>query len=262
MKFAADNIQITNIIVEKALSAMNPAPIHDIVLQCEKAGADFIDINTGPLNKKPIEKMIFFIEAIQDVTELPLIIDTANPIAIEAGLKTCREKVIINGFSLEPQKINKILPLAKEYDAEIIGYLLNPDSSVPKNSSERMDIAVSLYEETLKAGVNPEKLIIDPVLVPLLWADGTAQAMEVLDVIKILPELLGFPVKTIIGLSNLTSGKGPADKKNLMEKSYAALLAAAGVSIVLLNILHHDTIKTAKAASILSNREIITWEEL
>ncbi len=48
-------------------------------------------------------------ETVQGVTDLPLLLDTTNPVALEAGLQQCRQKAIINGFSLEPDRLEYIL---------------------------------------------------------------------------------------------------------------------------------------------------------
>lgn len=262
MIFVADNIQIIRKDIENAVNSFQEGPIATWAKTCERLGADMIDINTGPLSRNPEEKMRFMVETVQNATRLPLMLDTANPVAMEAGLKACRETPYINGFSLEPHKLQQLLPLAVAYQAPIVGYLLNPDSSVPVNASERLDRAISLYDEAINRGLAPELLIIDPVLVPLLWADGSAQAMDVLEVIRTLPDLLGYPVKTIIGLSNLTTGAKNPSKKRLMEKAYAAMLCASGIDMVLMNIRNQGTVDTLNAASMLKNSTIFTWEGL
>lgn len=260
MLIAADNIQITGKQIENALKYKNPEPVSAIVTECVQAGVDIIDINTGPLSRNSEADMTFFIETVQQSTTLPLMIDTANPVAMEAGLKSCRNPCIINGFSLEQKKLHTILPLAEKYDADIIGYLLNEDSSVPLNSDERLDIAVSLFKEAVNLGISQEKLIIDPVVVPLTWDNGTFQAMEVLQTLRLLPDLLGFPVRTIAGLSNLTTGSGPVHVKKRLEQAYVSMLSEAGLSIVLLNARHCGTIEMAKAGSMLRNTGIFSWE--
>ncbi|MCD4721471.1 MAG: GNAT family N-acetyltransferase, partial [Desulfobacula sp.] len=219
-----------------------------------------IDVNTGPLGKFPEKGMAFFIEAVQSVTDLPLLIDTSNPLAMRVGLEAADNKVIINGFSLESHKLEEILPLAEEYDADIVGFLLYPDSRVPKDEAERFEIALELLVQADAAGVSKERIIIDPVVPPLAWEDGIVQARAVLNVIRMLPDLLGFPVRTIAGLSNLTTGAGDKVKKRLVEKSYIAMLAAAGLDYALMDVLNHEVVNAAKVSGILSRAELFSWE--
>jgi len=262
MLLVADNIQITNTTIQKAVDDMNPKPIQDMTRKCESAGAEAIDINSGPLGRDAEKKMSFLVGAIQEVTDLPVFLDTANPKALEAGLCANKKTAIINGFSLEPEKLASILPLAKQFNADIIGYLLYPNGHVPPDGQERLTVAVELYNEFLKAGIDNNRLIIDPVLVPLTWQNGPQQAMEVFHVLNHLSELLGFPAKTIVGLSNLTTGKGAREKKLLLERTCLPMLAASGLSMVLLNISHHETVNVARACTALTASHVFTWENV
>jgi len=258
----ADNIQITDPLVAKALAEMDPLPIQDLAKQCEEAGADIIDINPGPLTRDGEKKMAFLVGAIQNVCNLPLSLDTANPSAMAAGLSVCRKRPIINGFSLEPAKIRGILPLAATNDCDVIGFLLRPDGMVPVSGDERLGLAVQLFEALTEQGIDPQRFIIDPILVPLMWEDGSRQAMELLTVIRMLPELLGYPVRTVVGLSNLTSGRGPKEKKRLLESAYLPMLASAGLNMVLMNLCHQNTVSVVKACRAITRQGVFSWREV
>ncbi|MBF0497326.1 MAG: dihydropteroate synthase [Deltaproteobacteria bacterium] len=258
MIVVADNLQVTNRIIEQALKDMDPVPIQDLVKQLEAAGAEAIDVNSGPLPRQGEEKMVFLVETIQQVSRLTLYLDTVNPRALAAGLRACRTAPVINGFSLEPAKLAWILPLAQEFNCDIIGYLLYPGGLVPAGANERLDVAVQLFQAYQEAGLDPEKLIIDPIVPPLMWQDGPAQAREVLTVIRLLPELLGFQVRTVAGLSNLTSGLGPSKKRLHLEEAYLAMLAAADLDMVLLNALHPRTISIARACQSITGSKIFS----
>jgi 5-methyltetrahydrofolate corrinoid/iron sulfur protein methyltransferase len=262
LMLVADNIRITDRTIERAVRQLDPAPIQEMAKRCEAAGAEAIDVNSGPLNRDPEKKMELLVEAIQGVSSLPLIIDTTNPKAMEAGLRASKNKAIINGFSLEPSKLKFILPLAKRYEADIIGYLLYPNSHVPPDGTERLNVAVELYTKYKKAGLADERLIIDPIVAPLIWQDGNFQDREILDVIRALPELLGFDVRTIGGLSNLTAGKGDRQKKLLMERVYLPMLLEAGLSMVLIDMFHTETLQVAKACRPLLSKTVFSWEEI
>ncbi|MFO7559974.1 MAG: dihydropteroate synthase [Desulfobacterales bacterium] len=259
MQLIADNLHIVNSSIRNALRDLDPEPIKKLVIQCEIAGADAIDINAGPLTRNPEEKMTFLVETVQSVTNLAVMIDTANPIAMEAGLKANKKTAIINGFSLEPIKLERILPLAKKYQVDIIGYLLHPNNRVPNDASERFSLAIEILQVIHNQGIDQNQLIIDPVIVPLSWQNGSEQAGKVLDVIRNIPDVLGFPVKTIAGLSNLTSGHGYKAKRLLLERTYLPMLASAGLDMALLNIFHDQTIAVGRACEPLVNSKIFSW---
>ena len=262
MLVVADNIRITNKKIENAVNELEPEPIQEMARTCEAAGADAIDINSGPLSREPEKQMTFLVEAIQAVSDLPILIDTANPRAMTAGLKANKNIAIINGFSLETAKLQQMLPLAKRFGTRIIGYLLYPNGHVPPDGSERLNVAVALYEAFRNAGLENEQLIIDPIIVPVMWQNGNIQNMDTLSVIKTLPDLLGFDVSTIAGLSNLTSGQGDKAKKRLLERVYLPMLAESGLSMALLNIFHEETVRVAGACNALINHKIFSWEEI
>ncbi len=262
MKLVADNIRITKPCIAKALDERNPHPIEELARACADAGAWAIDINTGPLKKSPGAAMTFFVEAVQNVTDLPLILDTTNPEAMAAGLEASTNPVILNGISLEPGKLAHILPLAAQYDVDLVGFLLTADSRVPRENEERLAIAMELLAEVDAAGVERERLILDPVVPPLSWDDGPDRARGILDTLRMLPDVLGFKVKTMAGLSNLTTGARERQKKQLLESVYLSMLACAGLDYLLMDILNPAVVSAAVAAELLASKQIFSWAEV
>lgn len=262
MQIAADNLHVINPAIADALAHCVPEPIYDLVRRCEQAGAQIIDINSGPLKREPQKHFTFLVEAVQAVTRLPLMLDTTNPEALEAGLRVCRQKPIINGFSLEPVKLERILPLAKQYDVDIIGFLLDSKSQVPIEKEEMMALAVALFEAYTTAGLDPDRLIIDPIIAPLAWDSGRRHNQSVLSLVQNLTDLLGTPVRTIAGLSNLASGAIPANRKIALEQAYLPMLAAAGLDIVLLNVFHGPTVQMSRTCDTLLGDKIFSWAEI
>jgi 5-methyltetrahydrofolate corrinoid/iron sulfur protein methyltransferase len=262
MILAADNIRITNSIIQRAVNNMDTAQVQGMAVKLQTEGANWIDINPGPLKSDPEKKMEFLVNSIQEVTDIPIILDTTNPAAIKEGLIISKNKAIINGFSLEHDKLARILPLAAEFNADIIGYLLYSNGHPPSDTRERLSIAIELYQKCMEAGISENKLIIDPIVAPLLWNDGTKRNMELLKIIRMLPEILGFPVKIIAGLSNLTSGIKDNYKKNILQTAYLSMLSASGLTIVLMNMLNKHPVETAKACNLITRERPFSVFEL
>lgn len=260
MIIVADNLRITLPPIGRAVDRLDPEPIRQLVTACRDAGAQAIDINSGPLSRKPEEKMAFLVRTVQETVDLPIVLDTTNPRAMAAGLAACRQPAAINGVSLEPEKLKRILPLARQYDCDIIGYLLRPDGQVPADAIGRMEAAIALFEALDNAGIQPERIIVDPVVAPLAWQDGNRQNMAVLEVIRTLPELLGAPVRTIAGLSNLTTGAPGPDMRNHHQSAFLPMLAAAGVSMILMNVLDQEVMRTARTCRRITDGAIFAWQ--
>lgn len=260
MILVADNLRITLPAIGRAVERSDPGPIRQMVRACLDAGAQAIDINSGPLSRSPEEKMTFLVRTVQSAVDLPIMLDTANPWAMAAGLAASRPIAMINGVSLEPERLERILPLARQHGCDIIAYLLHPDGHVPIDAAGRMQAAVALFDAMQTAGISPGRIIIDPVVAPLAWQDGNRQNMAVLEVIRTLPDLLGFPVRTIAGLSNLTSGAPDADARRRYQGAFLPMLVAAGVSMILLDVLDPALMRTAGSSRRIADGAVFTWQ--
>lgn len=259
MIVVSDNLRITLPAISRAVDRLDPEPIAQMAVACKNAGAQAIDINSGPLTRLPEEKMRFLVHTVQTAADLPLVLDTTNPAAMAAGLAATSQRAVINGVSLEPVKLARILPLARQYDADLIAYLLGPDSQVPPDPAGRMEAAVALFNECQQAGIDPRRLIIDPIVAPLTWQDGNQQNMAVLEVIRALPDLLGFPVRTIAGLSNLTTGAPDAPTRQRYQSAFLPMLAAAGLDMILMNVLDPALVGLAAACRNITGGTIFAW---
>jgi len=260
MIVVADNLRITLPAVQQAVERLDPEPIRQVAKACKAAGARAMDINSGPLNRDPAEKMSFLVRSVQACTDLPLVLDTTNPDAMAAGLAACNGRAIINGVSLEPEKLQRILPLAQQTDADLVAYLLRPDGHVPADTAGRMEAAVQLFAECENAGIAPDRLIFDPIVAPLAWQDGNRQNMAVLETIRTLPDLLGTPVRTMAGLSNLTTGAPDAAARKRYQQAFLPMLAAAGTDFILMNVLDPDLMRTVKACRNIIAGSIFSWQ--
>ena len=153
-----------------------------------------------------------------------------------------------------------ILPLARQTDADLVAYLLRPDGHVPADAAGRMEAAVQLFAECEKAGIAPDRLIFDPIVAPLAWQDGNRQNMAVLETIRTLPDLLGVPVRTMAGLSNLTAGAPDKAARNRYQQAFLPMLAATGTDFILMNVLDPDLMRTAKACRNITAGSIFSWQ--
>jgi 5-methyltetrahydrofolate corrinoid/iron sulfur protein methyltransferase len=259
MIIVADNLRITQPAIARAVETLDPGPIQRMAVACRNAGADAIDINSGPLSRDAEKKMTFLVETVQAAVDLPLVLDTTNPVAMAAGLAACRQPAIINGVSLEPEKLERILPLAGEHGADLICYLLRPDGHVPPDADGRMESAVALFNECQAAGIDQECLIFDPIVAPLVWQDGNRQNMANLAVIRALPDLLGYSVRSMAGLSNLTTGAPDADTRLRYQSAFLPMLAAAGTTVMLMNALNPKLMDLARACRNIISEEIFSW---
>lgn len=238
MFIAADNLNALNPVVAAALQALDRRPLQELVRRLDQAGVDFLDLNPGYLSPRQEDRMAFLVETVQEVSHTRLILDSPNPRVLARGLAVCQQPPVLNALTLEPAKLAELLPLAARAQTDLVLLLLDERSMPAPTLEEKLTLANRLREEALAAGVKEDQLIIDPVLPNLSWPDVYYQASAVISTIRLLAAgaVFGAPIRTMIGLSNLRSGRRQLFPVEL-EATCLGLMAGAGVEIVLLDVL-------------------------
>jgi 5-methyltetrahydrofolate corrinoid/iron sulfur protein methyltransferase len=236
MIIAADNLQIFNPLVAKALEEKDPRPLQDLARRCREAGAALLDLNPGFLSKRQEDRMAFLVDAVQDAAAL--ILDSPNAKILEKGLAACRGKPILNALTLEPEKLAEILPLAAAHQTDLVLLLLDERSFPAPTLEGKIALAVELRERALAAGLSAEQLIYDPALPHLSWPDAWEQVRECIKTVRLLAAGAVFPepARTMAGLSNLRSHLRRVYPLEV-ELTCLGMLAGAGLDIALMDVL-------------------------
>jgi 5-methyltetrahydrofolate--homocysteine methyltransferase len=166
-----------------------------------KAGAEVLDVNVGFPGVNDVVLLPETIKAIRSHFDIPLCIDSPNPAAIEAALKTAGRRCLINSVNGEEKSLNALLPVAKEYDAAIIGLAMD-DRGITHDPVQRLAIAEKILERAIRAGIREEDVIIDP-LAMAVSADSSA-CLVTLETIRLVHEKLGLNIT--MGASNISFG--------------------------------------------------------
>ncbi|MGM9947210.1 homocysteine S-methyltransferase family protein [Floccifex sp.] len=178
---------------------------HDLNYIMEQAiaqvdsGADVLDVNVGLPGIDEISMMIDVIKAIQSVVTVPLQIDSSNIQAIEAGLRVCNGKAIVN--SVNGDNCDSILPIVKKYGASVIGLTLDKNG-IPQDAISRFNIAQRIYQKAKSYDIDDKDIIIDCLTLTISAQQN--QAMETLKAMQIIKEKLGL--YCTLGVSNISFG--------------------------------------------------------
>jgi len=242
---AADNLNIINPVVARALDTLDPRPLQELARRCEQAGADLIDINPGFLPPRRHDRMAFMAEAVQQVTNLRLILDSPDARVLAGGLAAADQPPILNACTLEAAKLREILPLAARHGADLVLLLLNARSFPAAGLEGKITLALELRQHALTAGLTDGQLIYDPVLPNLTWPDAWTQMGALIKAVRLLHggELWGEPARTMAGLSNLRSGLRQTYPVRV-EEAALALLAGAGLGVALVDVLQPGLMET------------------
>jgi 5-methyltetrahydrofolate corrinoid/iron sulfur protein methyltransferase len=224
MILVGENINIMSKSIGQAMKERLAEPIKELAGIEDKAGIDYLDLNIGPAKKSGPELMPWLVEAVQTVTERSLSLDTTNPDAIEAGLKVCRHRALVNSVSLQPERLEKILPLVTRYNTEMIGLLWGVEG-MPRDVNERCMLAVDLVFKANEAGVKNEDIWIDPIATPVSGEIGQVKAC--MEFLQMLPEIVPG-CKSIVGLSNVSNGT-PSELRPYLNRTYLVMLERAGL---------------------------------
>jgi 5-methyltetrahydrofolate corrinoid/iron sulfur protein methyltransferase len=242
--FVAENINIMSATVGPAMRNQDAKPIQDFAVKLTENGADYLDINLGPARKGGPEMMQFVVKAVQEVSNLPLFLDTMNMEAMEAGLQVYEPKggkAVINSIMARPDRYESLLPLVKKYDCEYVALLWGPDG-LPRDENERGELAAALQAEGLTMDYAESIMWFDPIVVPVCsqqtGVPGCTAFMEMLPMM--FPE-----AKSTCGLSNISNGS-PDNLRPILNQVYVSMLRKHGLYSAILDGFDMDMMKLAK----------------
>ncbi|NTU71327.1 MAG: dihydropteroate synthase [Coriobacteriia bacterium] len=245
MLVIGEKINIMSKTIGPAMKERDAAPIERMAHLQVDGGADILDINLGPATKGGPEMMEWVVGVVQNaVPETRLCLDTMNPEAMEAGLKVCKLQPVINSTSAERARLETFLPLAKTYEAEIIGLCMT-EKGVSRDANERVEAAMTIMAAMMEFDVPLDRVYLDPLLLPVGVAQQ--QAVEAAEAIAMFGHLNEPPLKTTVGLSNIYNGC-PEHVKSPMAAALLAILIPAGLSSAIMDPNDELQMKVARTA--------------
>ncbi len=220
------NVMATKI--GRALKERDPKPIQEEAKLQKEKGMDYIDINIGPAKKDGHELMPWVVETVQEVVDLPILLDTSNIDAIEAGLKVCNKTPIINSIMCRPERYEKMLPLAVDYDADFVALMWGPEG-LPRDENERAALCVELLYAANEAGISNEKIWVDGVVTPV-----NVQQEHIMSNIRFYEMLqdIAAGARSTCGLSNVSNGV-PDHLRPILNQTLAVMLNRAGMESII-----------------------------
>lgn len=141
------------------------AIVKDVKAQVE-GGADMLDVNMGVPLTDEADLMRQAIKMVQELTDLPICIDSSVLEALEAGLQTYQGRALVNSTTGEDDRLDHILPLVKKYDAAIIA-LPNDETEIPMTVADRLKITEKILRACDKHGISHDRIVIDPLAMPI-----------------------------------------------------------------------------------------------
>jgi len=231
MHIIGENIHIISDKVKEALAIRDAKFFQDLAVKQVGAGAEVLDINLGPRKKDGEEIFPWMVEILEKVVDVSLSFDTTNLAGIEAGLKKItKAQPIINSTSAEPERLEKVPLLAKQYNTRLIALTMG-SSGIPVAADDRVNIAVEKLIPRMQEIDYPiEYLIIDPLV---LTVSGCQQyCPQLIETVRTL-QYAWDPAPTIsVGISNV-SNSVPHENRSLINRVYCAMLMGVGLQMMI-----------------------------
>lgn len=221
--------------------------VRTMALEQEENGASILDINMGMNGIDEKEMMLRTIYELTSTVDCPLCIDSSHVDIIEAALRIYPGRALINSISLEKEKFEKLLPIAKKYGAMFILLPLS-DEGLPKDSAEKHGIIRTIMDEAVRIGMAKEDIIVDG-LVATIGANPNA-ALECFETFSYCKNELELP--TACGLSNISFG---LPERTYVNTAFLTMAIANGLTMAIANPSQELLMNAAFASDMLLNKK-------
>lgn len=199
--------------------------IRELARNQTAAGADLLDVNVGLPGVDEVELLPHIIEVVASEVDVPLCVDSADREALAAALAVAPGRPLVNSVTGEEASLEAVLPIVKDRGAAVIGLTMD-DKGIPADAETRMAIAGRILERAARLGLQPEDVIIDP-LVLTVGADTNAAAVT-LEAIELIRDNFGVSIN--LGASNVSFG---LPERQVINKSFLALAMGAGANCLI-----------------------------
>jgi 5-methyltetrahydrofolate--homocysteine methyltransferase len=234
--------------IKAALKARDESLIRKLARVQLEAGANALDLNAGTSMEREVEDLRWLVRIVQDeLGDVRLSIDTPNPEAMAAGLELCKARPIVNSITNEEERKKEIILLIKEYDADVIGLTMG-GRRIPRTVEDRLKEAEQLLKALDEAGINRERIFLDPLVMSI--GSNQEQGRIVIEAVRSIKQEFG--VKTLVGLSNVSFG---LPGRSLINRTFLAMLLAAGLDAAILDPTNKEIIATLQAAEAILGKD-------
>ena len=218
------------------------AIIKDVKAQVD-GGADMLDVNMGIPLTDEADLMRQAIKMIQELTDLPICIDSSVLEALEAGLQTYQGRALVNSTTGEDDRLDHILPLIKKYDASVIA-LPNDETEIPMTVADRLKITEKILRACDKHGISHDRVVIDPLAMPI---GAEPQAGNLFfDTVHEIKERWGLNMTC--GASNVSFGM---PNRHAINASFLPAAMSVGLTSAVMDARTPEIVSAVRATDIL-----------
>jgi len=233
--------------VGAAAAARDTAMIQETARKQVDAGADMLDVNGG-LPGQEVETLAWLVEIVQEVADIPLCLDSADPEALRKALPLCKQRPMLNSISDEPEKWDALLPVVKEYRPKVMALCMSP-AGPPMSAEARIDTASRLADRLTAEGMALDDIYVDACVLPA--STGPEHSKALVDAIG---QIMGrYPgIHTSAGVSNVSFG---LPQRKLLNQNFITLLMAHGLDAAIIDPCDRQMMMNIRASEALLARD-------
>jgi len=220
--------------------------LREAVAQVE-AGAAVLDVNTGVPGLDEASVLDRTVQAVQGVVDLPLQIDTSDPVALERALRHYNGKALVNSVNGKEESLSAVLPLVAKYGGVVVALALD-EHGIPPTAEGRLAIARKILARGAEYGLGPNDFVFDALCLAVS-ADATS-ANVVLETLRCVRAELGC--RTVLGVSNISFG---LPGRPHLNATFYTLAMGAGLSAAIINPLSAEMMSAWRAYRALTGRD-------
>jgi 5-methyltetrahydrofolate corrinoid/iron sulfur protein methyltransferase len=246
--------------VKQAIQDKNKQVIQDLAKKQTEAGATYLDVNVGTAAADQEATMQWLVETIQETCSTPLSLDSQKPDVIAAGLKVANADrgLILNSTPLNKKSdetvLDKYLDMAAQAGPKAMVITLAMDrNGVPQDIDTRVALAAEIVQKAMEKGFETQRLIIDPILLPVKVPNAQVQVGNVLSAIDQVRYLADPAPHITLGLSNISQG---AAERSLINRIFLAMGVSHGLDSAIADVLDEKLMDVLATAELLMNKQL------
>lgn len=250
MIFIGEKINGTRKSIATAIQARDKAAIEEVAKAQADAGADYLDVNAGVDPTTEMEDMMWLLDVVQGVTDVPICIDSSTPEVIKAAMEKVSKTPMINSVNADPARLDAFLPFIKEKDCAVIALAMDESKgSMPKDNDERKANVKFIFERTRAAGIADDKVFVDP----LIMSAGTDQkaGVECMEMIRWIRDT--YPECHITGgFSNISFG---LPERKIVNRTFLTMAIMSGADAAVIDPTSQAILEALKATDLLMGND-------
>lgn len=248
MQIIGEKINGTRKRVARAIAERDAAYIANLACKQAEAGAAWLDVNAGTHPDREPDDLIWLIETIQSVTDIPLSLDSANPKALNIAVQAVNRTPMINSISGEPDRLAGILPIVAQHGCPVIALAMDA-KKIPETADKRFEVIQRVMAAASAAGVPADHLYFDPLAMTI--STNTNSALIAIETMRRVRR--EYPQAHLtIGLSNISFGL-PA--RSFVNRYFLSLAIHNGLDSAILDPLDREIQATILTTEMLLGRD-------